>query len=344
MKDWIKQYLSFSKKERMGLAVLLVLISAMWLLPEFFGSEKRLSASLIRKADSLMQNMNDSTGNAIKSTAIIYFRSFPFDPNTLNADGWKELGLRQKTIETIQKYIASGARFRKPSDLSKIYSLRPDEATRLIPYVVIKTDSRTWINDKVSNYSTYPDNKFYRNDVKRYRINYSVRTAKPANALNAANPTNSANYSSGQGRTYPYKNNGRFDISPVDINAADTTVFIALPGIGSRLATRIIQFREKLGGFHSIMQVAEIYGLKDSVFQLIKPFLILGTNGIKKININTAGIDSLNAHPYIQYPEARAIVQYRNQHGLFKDAGELLKISIINVEWLDRISPYLSTE
>ncbi len=59
----------------------------------------------------------------------------------------------------------------------------------------------------------------------------------------------------------------------IDVNQADTTAFIALPGIGSKLASRIVNFRNKLGGFYSVEQVGETFGLPDSTFQLIKPRL-----------------------------------------------------------------------
>ena len=59
----------------------------------------------------------------------------------------------------------------------------------------------------------------------------------------------------------------------VNINTADTSAFIALPGIGNKLALRIVNFRDKLGGFYSIDQIGETYGLPDSVFRKIKPIL-----------------------------------------------------------------------
>jgi competence protein ComEA len=70
--------------------------------------------------------------------------------------------------------------------------------------------------------------------------------------------------------------------STININAADTSAFSTLPGIGSKLANRIITFREKLGGFYSANQVAEVYGLPDSTFLKIKPYLIIGDVAIKK--------------------------------------------------------------
>ena len=68
----------------------------------------------------------------------------------------------------------------------------------------------------------------------------------------------------------------------IDINKADSIAFVALPGIGNKLASRIILFREKLGGFYSIDQVKEVYGLADSVFQRIRSSLILTDTEVKK--------------------------------------------------------------
>src|SRR6185436_20843184 len=105
--------------------------------------------------------------------------------------------------------------------------------------------------------------------------------------------------------------------SIIDINTADTTAFISLPGIGSKLAVRIVTFREKLGGFYSVLQIGETFGLPDSTFQKIKQYLKLENTTIKKININTATVDELKAHPYIKWSIANPIVAYRNEHGRF---------------------------
>ena len=126
---------------------------------------------------------------------------------------------------------------------------------------------------------------------------------------------------------FPKSNTGKsesnykstFHNSSIDINTADTTAFIALPGIGSKLATRIVNFRDKLGGFYTIEQVKETFGLPDSTFQKIKQYLKLENSTIRKININTATIDELKTHPYIKYVLANPIVAYRNAHGSFSD-------------------------
>jgi competence protein ComEA len=130
----------------------------------------------------------------------------------------------------------------------------------------------------------------------------------------------------------------------VDINTADTAAFIALPGIGSKLASRIVNFREKLGGFYSIEQVGETFGLADSVFQKIRSHLQLNTVAIKKININTASIDELKQHPYIRYALAKAIIAYRDAHGEFAQKEDLKKIMLITEDVFRKIDPYITLQ
>lgn len=136
----------------------------------------------------------------------------------------------------------------------------------------------------------------------------------------------------------------RKTIREVDINLADTIDFKELPGIGSKLSQRIIAFREKLGGFHSIDQVGETYFLPDSVFQKIKPYLMISTGHIKKININSATAGQLKSHPYIRYELADAIINYRKQHGEFKSIDDLKKIMIFSGETFIKTAPYLTID
>lgn len=130
-------------------------------------------------------------------------------------------------------------------------------------------------------------------------------------------------------------------LDAVDINSSDTSAWIALPGIGTKLSQRIINFRNKLGGFYKVEQVAETFGLPDSVFQKIKPMLRV-SGEVEKININTATSEELKAHPYISYQLANAIIQYRNQHGEYKSVDDIKKIMIVDDIFFDKASPYFS--
>lgn len=127
----------------------------------------------------------------------------------------------------------------------------------------------------------------------------------------------------------------------IDINKADTTVFIALPGIGSKLASRIVNYREKLHGFYCVEQVAETFGLADSTFQKIKPWLVVTEGSIEKVNINTATAEALRT-PYISYNLANAIYEFRIQHGQFSTLEELKKIMLVDEALFKKITPYLT--
>ncbi len=130
----------------------------------------------------------------------------------------------------------------------------------------------------------------------------------------------------------------------VDINNGDSAAYIGLPGIGVKLAARIINFRNRLGGFYSATQVAETFGLPDSTFQKIKPYLKQSTSPVRQINLNSATEDVLKIHPYIRWQLAKLIVQYRAQHGNFTAPGDLKKIMIITEELYQKLLPYIKVD
>lgn len=131
-------------------------------------------------------------------------------------------------------------------------------------------------------------------------------------------------------------------ISHVDINVADSADWEALPGIGPAFARRIVNFRKRLGGFVNTKQVSETFGLPDSTFQKILPYLEKNRDVIQHININTATLEELKAHPYIRYQLANTIVQFRTQHGNFLAPEDLKKIMIMDDATLQKILPYIT--
>src|SRR5690606_1725125 len=126
-------------------------------------------------------------------------------------------------------------------------------------------------------------------------------------------------------------------LDPVDINLADTSALIALPGIGSKLANRIVNFREKLGGFHSIEQLREVYGIRDSAYENLVQYLKLENPQTKKINLNTATLEEMKSHPYIKYQLAKAIIAYREEHGVFASLEGLRAVRAVTEEDFEKM-------
>ena len=95
---------------------------------------------------------------------------------------------------------------------------------------------------------------------------------------------------------------------------AETTEeeFDKLKGIGKVFSARIVTFRNKLGGFYSIEQLKDVYGIEDSVFQKFKKNLRIKPINPKKININEASFEELTANPYFFTTVAKQIIGYRN--------------------------------
>lgn len=320
-KKFVKDYLRFTKKDRVAVIVLVMLIFMVVLLPYVWPAKKikqpdkqeieklRLQVAQLNKtSDAPAPETNQYESRSYnypakkddyKTKAVLFY----FDPNTLDAVGWQKLGVREKTAATIVKYVSKGGKFRKPEDISKIYGLFKDDCERLMPYV------------KIADQPAFE--KKYGAEKKEYSFN-----DKPA-------------YTS----SYPAKKT--LPVKSIEINTADTTALIALPGIGSKLAARIINFRDKLGGFYSVKQVGETYGLPDSTFTKIMGSLQCNTANVKQFNINTADANTLKQHPYIRWNLANAIVQYRNQHGNFKSVDDLQQIAVITPELFEKIKAYL---
>lgn len=321
MKYWwalvVRDYFTFSKRERNGIVISVVLVTiAAIVLTRFFHPPKQTinQQAFINEIAQLKISI-DSTGRnrftpnraddnfdyyqpkRNSFTDELKGELFVFDPNTLSAEGWKKLGVKDKTIQTIQNFLQKGYTFKQPADIGKIYGMRPGQVKRLLPYVHIE-------EKKASN-----------NYVKNAAFTSSASLATEKRAA-----------------------------SIVEINLADTAAFIMLPGIGSKLSARIVNFRNKLGGFVTVDQVAETYGLPDSTFQKIRNRLRCDQSAIQTININLADANQLKAHPYISWNVATVIVRYREQHGNYDTVSDLLKIEIINQEMFKKMGPYLSVQ
>ena len=131
---------------------------------------------------------------------------------------------------------------------------------------------------------------------------------------------------------------------PFDINIADEVQLRTIKGVGPVLAARIVKFRNKLGGFISQEQYQEVYGLRPEVVVCLKKGTYISSAfQPTPLKINTADAQTLAAHPYITYQQARGIVNYRVQHGSFVDLEALNALVLIDQATLKRLTPYLST-
>lgn len=153
----------------------------------------------------------------------------------------------------------------------------------------------------------------------------------------------------------PKEPSGKFEPSPrwekpeyepvmIELNAADSTELIKLKGIGASYSKRIIKYREMLGGYVGKEQLLEVYGMDSARLLPILQNIQLDTNIRQRININTAEVKELAHHPYIDWNQAKAIVNYRKQHGNYTELNQLKKIHLINEQTFAKLKPYITVE
>jgi DNA uptake protein ComE-like DNA-binding protein len=132
-------------------------------------------------------------------------------------------------------------------------------------------------------------------------------------------------------------------ITVIDINQATKEDFIRINGIGEALSIRILNQKEKLGGFVAMEQLTEIWGLSPEVIlNLNRQFNIIKQPSLLKINVNTASLKELSQFYYFQNGLARQIVKYRSMYGDFKNIEDMIKINNFPVEKANYIALYLS--
>ena len=130
--------------------------------------------------------------------------------------------------------------------------------------------------------------------------------------------------------------------APFDINIAHAAQLKTIRGIGSVLSTRIVKFRNKLGGFVHPAQYQEVYGLKPEVIERLKKSTYIDTSFCPtQIDINAADAKTLATHPYCTDAQARSIVHYRTQHGPFLTLKALKDSGLMDEATLTKLKPYL---
>lgn len=319
----IRDYFGMSHREARGFLILLVLTVLFLLSPflfrYFFAATKTdTSAADQQKLDSLLAKMEtvdaprpgyddnrdrtlaDHYGEPTRRAA----KRFNFNPNTISVAQWQALGLPSWLAERIEKYRSKGGRFRKKDDLKRIYNFPPDLYRELEPYMVL---------DEVTK-GDFPVAR-----EQAYNAEATPTKSPVAERFERAKPA---------------------AIQPFDINSADTVQLARLKGIGSKLAGRIVKFRNALGGFVSVDQYADIFGLDSLALAELQRFGKIQSPP-QKINVNKATAEELDRHVYLSKRQAEIIVRYREQHGPFASPEALRPIRVLDAKTLEKLGPYL---
>jgi len=308
VRDFFRELFSFSRREKIGIYVLLTLIFLLigfryfYLPRQHFGREvdhscfKEEVFSFKESLKKVEQNKSKraNTFQEIDDVSKTINRElFNFNPNKLDRNGWKKLGLRERIIDIIENYRKSGGVFQKKKDLLKIYGLDQAHYERLKPYIILP--------DRADPKDSHRTQKNFKKKENEYFIK---------------------------------------DTS-INLNKADTFNLMLVHGIGPYYAKRICKYRDLLGGFSNIEQLKEVYGINDTVYNKINASLKIDTSEIEKIHLNNATFNNLIRHPYINAYQTKAIMKYIDYKGSIQSKKELVENNILDKQTYKKVSIYL---
>lgn len=246
----------------------------------------------------------DSVRNAQYWEAHLAEKLFPFDPNHDDSLTLSRIGLSGWQIKNMMRYRQKGGKWRSPDDFARLYGLKDADFRRLRPYIRIAEADRRGRYVPFERYDSYN--------------NGAPMPERPQ-----------------------YEHKDRLQEGEVlPINSADTTQLKRLPGIGSYYAKKIVNYRERMGGFVSVRQVEEIEGLPAGISRW---FVLDGDeNAVKKIRINKATFSQLVRHPYLSYDQVKDIVNHIRQYGPLKSWRDLRLYKEFTDKDFARLAPYFS--
>lgn len=146
-------------------------------------------------------------------------------------------------------------------------------------------------------------------------------------------------------RTNSYPKNSTYqnkEFQKIELNSATVEELDKLPGIGEYFAKKIIDYREKLGGYVNKEQLLEIYHFDTEKLDKISDRIGIDRENIRKININTCTVDELRIHPYVGWNVANSIVKMRTKFKNYTTFDQLLESELISDELLEKLLPYLT--
>ena len=129
----------------------------------------------------------------------------------------------------------------------------------------------------------------------------------------------------------------------VELNQADTLTLKKIPGIGSTFARRIVGYRELLGGFYTVEQLAEVYGIDEERYNSLSPWFKVDTTRIRPLRVNQLSYKELLRHPYLNASQVRQLDRLRRKAPLQSWNDFILLEEFSSVDY-QRLRPYLSFE
>ena len=284
----------------------------------------------------------------------------PFDPNTADFDELLRLGLSKHEAVCLLKYRAAGKVFRIPEDLSLCYGISDSLYRRLAPWVRIgrryAIAPREYRSGRVLPQLLAPSPFRIDTVSAHYLRAIGALSKRQAEAFirwrdlsgiydmeelrNCYVVSDSVAAALEPYVIFPERRPHPVE-APVELNSADSAELRRVVGIGEKTVMRILRYRDRLGGFVSAAQLAEVPGVTESNYEKILKQICLDSCKIRKIDINFASPKELGRHPYMAPRTLRRLLKARQLKGGWSTAQELINDHILTREEAARLAPYI---
>lgn len=372
-----KDYFYLTKREQKSVWVLTILVlilqvgiwtSDLWLTPiaRLIKSEskQRLATATSPTQSSPSESFSNTTTEGKRNASKPVLRAF--NPNTADSVQLKSLGLKPKIVRNILKYRSKGGQFRKPDDLAKIYGLDAESFNRLKPYIRLVATTSTSENtfnrreagntdqhsaDQLAAYQRTAGSReaelraVYQSTVldtkNTTQSNINAESGSPVNATRPLSASSEPMALAVEAPPAIRQSQPSSQGNQFELNQADTATLKLLKGVGAVTADRIVRYRQQLGGFYDVRQLNEIKGLYPTVLETLTKTVSVNPEKITKININKASLEKLKAHPYLDFYQAKVIVELRKNRKTIRSLTELSTFTEFTPTDLERLRWYL---
>ncbi len=226
--------------------------------------------------------------------------------------------------------------YSRPTDFARLYGLTAKQYRELEPYIRISPDYLP-AADVIARNNSYPSASSHVAPAYPSDNNAQLTQRTPAQLATSSPHTASTTRQPSDDPT----SQDIIKLRPgerIDLNSADTAALKRVPGIGSYRASAIAYYRQRLGGFVCVEQLAEIENMPPGVQQY---FSVSETPAITRVNINKASVNQMANHPYISFYQAKAIADYRRLHGRITQLSQLSLLKGFTPEDLGRMEFYI---
>ncbi len=375
-----KDYFSFSKSEQKGMLFLLIIIFLLiltrWYIKNHYTPDYENISSFENEIIAFEESLHDINPKTQKANnhpplQSIYdsIQLFNFNPNTCTEIEFMKLGLTEKQAATIINFRNKGGRFYRADDLKKIYTIPAWQSDILCQHITIPEPSisQSPTDEHLSEVSFFDFDPNTVTKEEMSNLGFSNRVA--TNIHTYRKKGGHFKIKSDLLKIYGFdtslyvKITGFINLPDsipiaepmldtlivakekirIGLNSADTAQLKKLAGIGDVFATRIVKYREKLGGFHSKKQLLEVYGMQTSRYKKFEDQVFVDSP-VYQIEINFASQKDLQAHPYLNYDQARTIIKHRNKNGPFGSIEEILTEGLLDENSYEKLAPYITVE